>query len=240
MREIGRIIQLFRYPVKSMAGISLDAASLGWHGFEGDRRLAFRRVDDRSGMPWLTASRVAEMVLYRPFGETDGSPLLPTHVHTPEGTDLLLAGGELQEALSNRYGKPVELMRLSPGIFDDAPISVIASTTVHEITSASGRPPDARRFRPNILVEVDHGTPFGEDGWVEKRLTFGAVDGPSVGVTHRDLRCSMINLDPDTALSHPEMMKAAVRLNDNHAGIYANVIQTGELRVGQPVFLSER
>lgn len=234
-REIGRISRLFRYPVKSMAGVSVDAAALGWHGVEGDRRLAFRRVEERSGFPWLTASRLAELVLYRPLGETDGSP---THVRTPDGKDLPLAGGELQEILSRRFGSAVELMQIRHGIFDDATVSVIADATIREITTGSGRPADARRFRPNIVVESADGTPFTEDGWIGKRLTFGA-DGPAVGVTQRDLRCVMINLDPDTAESHAEVMKTAVRLNDNYAGIYATVVRAGELRVGQTVSISD-
>jgi uncharacterized protein YcbX len=52
--EPGRISAIFRYPVKSMAGELLDVARLSWHGIEGDRRLAFRRLTDKSGFPWLT------------------------------------------------------------------------------------------------------------------------------------------------------------------------------------------
>jgi uncharacterized protein YcbX len=238
MREIGRIRHLFRYPVKSMAGIPLDSADLGWHGVEGDRRLAFRRIEERGGFPWLSASRVPELVLYRPFGETEGDALLPTHVRTPAGRALPLAGRELQEELSRRHGRAVELMRLRHGIFDDAPVSVIASATIREIEGAAGRPLDVRRFRPNIVVEIDDAAPFTEDGWVGGCLAFGAEDGPTVSATQRDLRCVMINLDPETGESHAEVMHAAVRLNDNYAGIYATVVRTGELRVGQSVWLS--
>jgi uncharacterized protein YcbX len=48
--EIGRVEAIFRYPVKSMAGEKLDFANLGWYGIDGDRRLAFRRVNDHSGL----------------------------------------------------------------------------------------------------------------------------------------------------------------------------------------------
>jgi len=47
--EIGKVEAIFRYPVKSMGGEQFEVAELGWHGIEGDRRLAFRRMDDRSG-----------------------------------------------------------------------------------------------------------------------------------------------------------------------------------------------
>src|SRR5690606_84591 len=83
---VGHISGLFRYPIKSMAGVRLDSAALGWHGIAGDRRLAFRRLADRGAFPWLTASRLPELLLYRPFGRQDlsGEPL-PTHVRAPNG-----------------------------------------------------------------------------------------------------------------------------------------------------------
>ena len=47
--EIGHVEAIFRYPVKSMGGERLEAAQLGWHGIEGDRRLAFRRMGTAAG-----------------------------------------------------------------------------------------------------------------------------------------------------------------------------------------------
>src|SRR4030065_37974 len=49
--KVGEVEALFRYPVKSMSGELLEVADLGWHGLDGDRRLAFRRADDRAGFP---------------------------------------------------------------------------------------------------------------------------------------------------------------------------------------------
>ena len=65
--KIGEIEALFRYPVKSMSGEPLDVADLGWHGLDGDRRLAFRRADDLGGFPWLTATKLPELILFAPL-----------------------------------------------------------------------------------------------------------------------------------------------------------------------------
>jgi len=73
--EIGHVEAIFRYPVKSMGGEQLEAAELGWHGLEGDRRLAFRRIEDRSGFPWLSASKLPELLLFAPHRREDGTPL---------------------------------------------------------------------------------------------------------------------------------------------------------------------
>jgi hypothetical protein len=69
-------------------------------------------------------------------------------------------------------------------------------------------------------------------------LSFGeGDDAPAIAVTMRDIRCSMVNFDPDTARPSPEVLKAVVREHQNTAGIYGSVTRTGRLAVGQTVFL---
>lgn len=80
--EIGHIEAIFRYPVKSMRAERLEAARLGWHGIDGDRRLAFRRLDDRSGFPWLTASKLPDLLLFTPHRDSHGRTRSRT-VHPP-------------------------------------------------------------------------------------------------------------------------------------------------------------
>jgi len=237
--EIGQIEALFRYPVKSMRGEPLDAATLGWHGLEGDRRLAFRRVDERGGFPWLTASKLPDLISFTPLRRDDGkNEALPTHVRTPEGEEMPLFGEALAAEVGRRFGAPVQMMHLKHGIFDEGSISVIASGTVQEIGRLAGRSTDIRRFRPNIVVRSTHAVPFEEDQWVGGVLTFGEADGaPAVTVTMRDLRCVMVNFDPDGGSPSPEVMKACVRANQNHAGIYATVTRIGRLSVGQTIVL---
>lgn len=237
-KEIGQIKAIFRYPVKSMAGVPLDRVGLGWHGLNGDRRFAFRRLADQSGFPWLTASRLPELLLYKPIGEAEVDKDLPTHVRTPDGAELELNSDDLRNELSRRHGSPVQVMQLKHGIFDEAAVSLINVATVREVEREAGCRQDVLRFRPNIVIESHGVEPFAEDQWVGKTLHFGTGDnGPAVGVTMRDLRCVMINLDPGTAEADSNVMKATLRLNANHAGVYATVIRPGELRIDQKVYL---
>jgi len=235
MIEIGRVEGVFRYPVKSMGGESVEAATMGWHGVEGDRRLAFRKIGDRGGFPWLTASKLPELVLFRPVCR-DGE--LPAYVRTPDGSELAVFGEELAAEVGRRYGAPVEMMQMKNGIFDDASISVIGSDTIREIGRLAGRSLDARRFRPNIVVSLVQPGAFQEDTWLGGTLLFGeGENAPAVQVTGPDMRCSMVNLDPDSANPQPEVLKAIVRANDNRAGIYGTVTRMGRVAVGQAVFL---
>ncbi len=128
--EIGRVEAIFRYPVKSMGGERLEVANLGWHGLDGDRRLAFRRIDNRSEFPWLSASQLPGLLLFAPQRREDGAQGdLPTHIRTPDGEELPVFGEELAAEVGRRYGAPVQMMQLKHGIFDEASISVIALDT---------------------------------------------------------------------------------------------------------------
>jgi uncharacterized protein len=237
--DIGQVEAIFRYPVKSMGGERLEDAELGWHGLEGDRRLALRRLDDRSAFPWLSASRLPDLLLFAPHRRADaaqGDP--PTHIRTPEGEELPVFGEALATEIGRRHRAPVQMMQLKHGIFDDACISVIASETVREAGRLAGQSLDIRRFRPNVVVRLLQQTPFQEDDWVGGVLSFGdGDDTPTIAVTMRDVRCSMVNLDPDSAHPAPEVLKAVVRANQNNAGIYGTVTRTGRLAVGQTIRL---
>jgi uncharacterized protein YcbX len=237
--EIGHVEAIFRYPVKSMRGESLDVAELGWQGLDGDRRMAFRRMNDRGGFPWLTAGKLPDLVLFSPLRRDDSAQGdLPTHVRTPDGEELPVFGEELAAEVERRYGAPVQMMHLKHGIFDDASISVIASDTVREIGRLAGLSTDVRRFRPNIVVRLLRSVPFQEDKWLGGVLSFGdGDDAPAITVTMRDVRCAMVNLDPDSASPAPEVLKAVVRANQNNAGIYGAVTRIGRLSVGQTIFL---
>jgi uncharacterized protein YcbX len=237
MIRVGRVCSIVRYPVKSMAGVPTESAVLGWHGLDGDRRFAFRRTGDESGFPWLSASRLPELLLYHPSGhdESTGEPL-PTHVRTPAGSCVELRSPELRRELISRFGSDLELMSLKHGVFDEAAISVISLATIAGIGREAGLDVHPSRFRANIVVETDSSEAFREDGWVGRRLVFGESDPrPAVSVTLRDVRCMMVNLDPETAKQDPRVLKTVVRLNENNAGVYGTVVRTGVIRVGDRV-----
>lgn len=236
--KVGEVEALFRYPVKSMSGERLEAADVGWHGLDGDRRLAFRRADDRGGFPWLTASKLPELILFAPQRrEPAAGSNLPTHIRTPDGAELAVFGEELATEISRRHGSPVEMMYLSRGIFDEASISLITAATVSEVGRLVANRPDVRRFRPNILIASSRSVPFEEDDWMGGVISFGqSADAAAIAVVNYDERCAMVNFNPDSARAAPEVLKAIVKARGNKAGVYGAVLRRGRLAVGQPVF----
>ena len=237
MMKVGELEALFRYPVKSMSGERLETAELGWHGLDGDRRLALRRTDDRGGFPWLTASKLPELILFAPQRRGPGvAGNVPTHVRTPEGEELAIFGDQLATEVGRRHGSPVEMMYLNRGIFDEASISVITSATVGEIGRLVSQQPDVRRFRPNILIASQRSVPFEEDEWVGGVLSFGEGDeAAAIAIVNYDERCAMVNFDPGSARPTPEVLKAIVRVRNNKAGVYGTITRRGRLEVGQPI-----
>ena len=196
-------------------------------------------MDDRGGFPWLSASKLPDLLLFAPHRDGNGAEGdLPTHIRTPDGAILPVFSEELAAEVGRRHGAPVQMMQMNHGIFDEGSLSVIASDTVREIGRLAGRSLDVRRFRPNVVVHLLRPGPFLEDAWVGGVISFGeGDDAPAITVTMRDPRCSMLNLDPDSASSAPEVMRAVVGANQNNAGIYGTVTRIGRLAVGQPLFL---
>ena len=189
----------------------------------------------------MTASKLPDLLRFTPLGPEDGAQGdLPGQIRTPEGQEMAVFGEELAAEIERRHKAPVQMMHLRDGIFDHASISVIATDTIEEIGKLAGIDPDVRRFRPNILVRLLRPGPFQEDGWLGGVLLFGEPgEGPRVSVTMRDARCSIVNFDPDSGRSAPEVLQSIVRTNHNTAGIYGTVIRTGRLVAGPTIRLQE-
>jgi uncharacterized protein YcbX len=222
-----------------MAGEELPSAEIGWHGVEGDRRAAFVRSGDRSGFPFLTASKLPSLVTYKPVRDP-GAPsnATPLKVMTPGGEVLDLAGEALASELMAAFGGAVALTQWKNGIFDDASISVVTTSTISAVCDAAGVADDPRRFRPNLLVDPTDPSPFADDQWVGKTIQIGEGESAAaIAIWMRDLRCVMVNLDPLTASADARVLRAAAQLNSACAGVYATVVKTGPISIGDHLYV---
>ena len=238
MKKVGQIQQITRYPIKSMAGVDVEYAELGWNGISGDRRFAVHRLGDQGRFPWVSASKLPELLLYQPceFHDSKGEPV-PSMVTTPSGEKLEVYSEELRVELSGRLGFEIDLMRLTQGIFDDSPIALISESTISHVCKSAGVAENRQRFRANFVVVLDDPGAFGEDAWIGGEILMGKE--ASFRATKRDVRCKMIGLDPTSTQYDPSVLKTVVDLNANNAGIYGAVTSTGTIRVGDEVFLTE-
>ena len=241
--DVARVVALYRYPVKSMRGEEIARARLYWHGIEGDRRFAFVREDARSGFPWLTARQIPRLVCYTPSLADPNRPReSAVTVRTPEGILWPIESEELLQELSAAYrgAGPISLMHLSRGAVDAANISLIGAASVAAIGTLAGLPVEPRRFRQNIVVETLDGEPFSEERWVGHTLLFGdRPDAPLVRMQPQDVRCMMINLNPETGQQDPAVLRTVVHARDECAGIYGTVVRIGDIQVGDVVRVAD-
>jgi uncharacterized protein YcbX len=231
--EVGRVVGLWRYPVKSMSAELLGRADVSWHGLTGDRRWAFVRPGiPSSGFPWLTLREHPTMATYRPsFVDPERPDRSDTRVIAPNGQVFDVTDPALAAAL----GVPdARVIRQDRGIFDTFPLSLITTRTLAELGRGLGLELDVQRFRPNLLVEATGDAPFPEDAWVGHVLRVGSA---RVRIDKRDGRCAVITLDPTTGERAPEILRAVVERRQGCAGIYASTVQPGTIAVGDALVI---
>jgi uncharacterized protein len=235
MDSVAKIIQLARYPVKSMRGEVLPATTLTLQGVPEDRRYAFVQAESRSDFPWLTARQHHELLLYRPSVDLKESGESSVVVITPSGEKLSIDSHELRREIETRSGRPLFLMHDGRGSYDAAPISLISRQTVSRIAEDSETEENPWRFRPNLLVDLNEGGAFEELNWVGRVLRIG--DSARVAITEADQRCVMITLDPETTVPSPQILRCLVQQHGQCAGIYGTVLTPGEVRNGDVIWL---
>lgn len=227
----GRVVGLWRYPVKSMAAEALAEVDVSWHGLAGDRRWAFIRSDaPRSGFPWFTLRQRADLNHYRPsFVEPERPDKSPTVVRTPSGAVLEVTDQALAAELDPAGIRAIKQDR---GIFDTFPLSLVTTQTLSALGEMVGDRLDVSRFRPNLLVEATDDAPFQEDHWVGRVLQIG---GLRMRIDQRDGRCVVITIDPATTVRTPEILRTVARERQGCLGVYGSTVAPGRVSIGDPV-----
>ena len=230
---IGRVIGLWRYPVKSMAGESVAQTEVSWHGLLGDRRWAFiRNGVERSGFPWLTLRECPDMARYRPwFTDASLAEKSPLMVRAPTGADYDILDPALGKALQP---DGVRVIKQDRGIFDTFPLSIITTQTIASLARRVGVPLDTRRFRPNLLVEASADAEFPEDAWVGSVLHIGATQ---LRVDKRDGRCVVITIDPETRERNPAILRTVASDRQGCLGVYGTTVKPGLIAVHDEVVI---
>jgi uncharacterized protein YcbX len=218
---LASVVELWRYPVKSMAGERLLECAVTPTGLEGDRRWAFiDRSPSRDGK-WFNIKQHA--------------PLMTYQARLVEGAlDLVAPGGasvELDGALVRRFEsesqRPLELRELPGENFDAAHVLVVNLASVAAFELEAGMAVDHRRFRANLYV--DGLEPEEELGWLGRVIRAGTAE---LEVVDRCERCKVITMDPDTTVAAPQLLRVLVEKHDQRMGMYCQVVKPGHVRVG--------
>jgi uncharacterized protein YcbX len=247
-----RLAAIWRYPVKSLQGEQLSDAVVDHDGLRGDRWWGVR--DDTTGRI-LTGRREPRLLLASAALTDDGE----AHITLPNGDQCRGIGAHTDAVLSGWLGTPVSLTqaRGSPGASAEYFADATDDTSrAIEWTMPSGRFVDAlpllilttaslraalelhpdgdwdvRRFRPNLLVDVD-ADGWVEDGWCARTVRVGAVDL----LPHQPcVRCTMVTR-PQPGLDRDlDIYKTLSRHHGATLGAWTHVSKPGTLHIGEPV-----
>lgn len=253
-----RILQIARYPVKSLQGEQLETGQVESDGLRGDRCWGIR--DELTGKV-LTARRAPQLLFASAVLTPDGMPLITL----PTGDACHGPGAGTDAALSEWLGKPVRLVpaadvppaqaeffadatddaseaiewTMPGGRFVDAmPLLVL---TTASLRTASLLYPDGdwqpRRFRANVLLDV------AADGWVEDSWcgsTTLSVGDVRLRPQAPCIRCTMITRPQPGVDEDRDLFRTLARHHEAHFGAWTSVATGGELRVGGAVTVEPR
>jgi uncharacterized protein len=204
--------QIWRYPVKSMAGEQLQTARLTPLGIDGDRIVQVRRERGRIA----TARTWPDLLGFHATLDQEGEPLVDGK---PWTDPAVLAAVRKLVGSDARLVHDEDLDR-----FDILPLLVVTDGAI----AAFGL--DGRRLRPNIVIGGVTG--LEERTWEGGRILIGEV---VIGIHDLRDRCNMTMVDPDTLAYDPKVLRDIVRRFDGKLALNCEVLVGGEIRVDQEV-----
>jgi uncharacterized protein YcbX len=235
MLASGRVTELHRWPVKSMAGQRVDALRLDERGAAGDRAHAL--FDEFKGAPRrLTARQAPRMLLWR--ASYNGGEVAPDDVPkptltAPDGRTFGWDDDGLPQALQDDLGRPVALKR-DLGLMQDLNHSLLVTTqaTLDAVSAELDTTIDLRRFRTNVHLVLDGAPAYAEEDWEGRELTVGEA---TFRLLHPCERCAIPTRDPDTAQKWGELLRWLTREHRGLFGMNARPLHPARIAVGDPV-----
>ena len=210
------VAELWRYPVKSMAGERLRKVNLTSLGLDGDRIV---HVENARGRV-VTARTHPKLLGHRATLDDQGEPLVDSRPWTdPSVTADIehIAGGGARLVLDNGAAR-----------FDVLPLLVATDGAI----AAFGY--NGRRLRPNLVIGGVQG--LAERTWEGKSLRIGDV---LIALADLRGRCVMTTIDPDTLAQDHRVLQSIVRRFDGRLALNAAVVGAGHVREGDRVELIE-
>ena len=239
MRKIGRVREVWRYPVSSLGGEALTAISVSPEGFEGDRRFAL--FDPETGL----AAAPEKETRWRPAlfitasQPATGLPVL----RFADGAEHALDDGALPDRLAEHFGFPVAIGLVGSGDYrfpvvsnryKPAPLHLVTTASVSALADVSGLSPiDPRRFRPSVLIETEDDPGFMENDWVGHTVRIGEAE---IHVTEASRRCGMTLVAQPGLAEEPDVLRGIMRHNKRNLGVYATPTEGVTISVGDAVY----
>jgi uncharacterized protein YcbX len=279
MQQVGTIMEIWRYPVKGMAGERVEDSAIGDKGLQGDRTWALRDTARKEIQSCKFRPDLLRCIAHQrgdsgqvdvtfPDGTVVGGDdpaihgklsALTGHASTlepvrPESDidfyrryrmDDHTWLEELKATFIREPGEPLpDFSKAPPSLaeFVSAPGTFFLVTPLHFLTTSTlaylktknpGADWDARRFRPNFVIEPEPGAEgLVEQAWIGKRLVIGGLEVDCVAATPR---CGAVTRAQPAFPADKSVLRTVVKEADQNVGVYGLIARGGRVRAGDPV-----
>jgi uncharacterized protein YcbX len=233
--EIGRVSELWRYPVQSLQGEQLAALDVTTAGVVGDR--GYCVVDDTGEGGTAARPQWKKLIGWRAryLAEPKAGVDLPkVEITFDDGTQMISDDTRLDGAISERLGRRARLAQtLAPDVkrpYVASPCHLLTSATLKALGAAY---PQGRfvpqRFRPNVMLDCGDKVGFIETDWLQQSLNVGPV---AMKVIEHCLRCALTTRPQADLPKDPGILHTAQQHNENRVGVYAELRNSGRVQVG--------
>lgn len=218
--------EIRRYPVKSMAGESLDVVEIDARGLAGDRWYAVVDGDGKlaSGKHSTRFRRRDAVFDFAARTTDDGIGV------TGRGGAWTVGDPQLDAALSDAMGDAVRVLaEAATPHQDQGEVSLVGTASLDWCREHLGVDADRRRIRPNLVVDTSE--PFVEETWTGL-VTVGSA---RLRFDQRIVRCRMIDIAQEGLPPEGGWLKALTDTRELCLGIHLDIVDPGTVRLGDEV-----
>ncbi|MBL4740521.1 MAG: MOSC domain-containing protein [Sneathiella sp.] len=221
---VGTVKGLWRYPVKSLLGETCENLIIDKRGVQGDRKYAISTAEGKfgSGKSTRRFRRINNLLNLQASCQKD-----QLHISFPDGTIIRKNDPIIHAALSDYLGQEVTLTsEQSISHFDAGAIHMLTTASLNWLCEKLPQSTiDERRFRPNIVIENNTSTAI-ELTWIGSRMQIGSTIFQIEEATEH---CVMTTLEQQDLPKDPDIMRKISRELDAQFGVYAKIIEPGNV-----------
>ena len=231
--QLGVLVEIWRYPVKSLRGEPVRSIRVGDRGIEHDRLWSIRGQDGKFGSGKTTRRfrHMPGLLSMQSFVDASGAGYL----RFSDGHDGPIDDPDTAHRVAKVVGEDVDIaVETETSHLDDSPVHLLSLQSLSSLAARLEAQVDRRRFRPNIVVDISTSDDRPEDAWIDTPLQIGSV---LLRVTHRTVRCVMVTQPQAELAFEPAILKELEANNEMRLGVYARVEQPGTVSVGDEIYM---
>lgn len=241
LQRLGKVSEIWRYPVSSLGGEPLTTVWIGAKGIAGDRSWCL--ADAVTGQPAAPEKETRwRPALFLRSRLTSNFP----EIGFADQTWLSVKDPDLSSRLTNHFGfdvvarpytKPNSHAGKHPPVsvnrYEPSPLHLLTSSSLAALASLIGEQAvESRRFRPTVFLETSGPPGFVETAWLGRRLQIGDADAR---VEEETKRCGMTLIPQPGLAENPDILRAILRHNRRNLGIYCSIESEGLISLGDEV-----